>query len=82
MRRMLRSSRPRRYSPDELPTWRISRSTSLGAGTAKRGPSSRPSTKGSGTGRGKTVTYFWAEFGIHNSVPIYSSGLGVLAATI
>lgn len=29
--------------------------------------------------RGKTVAYFCAEFGIHNSVPIYSGGLGVLA---
>ncbi|MEN9509383.1 MAG: hypothetical protein RLZZ621_1946 [Gemmatimonadota bacterium] len=28
---------------------------------------------------GKTVAYFCAEFGIHNSVPIYSGGLGVLA---
>lgn len=29
--------------------------------------------------RGQTVAYFCAEFGIHNSVPIYSGGLGVLA---
>lgn len=29
--------------------------------------------------RGKPVAYFCAEFGIHNSVPIYSGGLGVLA---
>jgi glycogen phosphorylase len=29
--------------------------------------------------RGKTVAYFCAEFGVHNSVPIYSGGLGVLA---
>jgi starch phosphorylase len=29
--------------------------------------------------RGRTVAYFCAEFGIHNSVPIYSGGLGVLA---
>ncbi len=28
---------------------------------------------------GKTVGYFCAEFGLHNSVPIYSGGLGVLA---
>jgi starch phosphorylase len=27
----------------------------------------------------KTVAYFCAEFGLHNSVPIYSGGLGVLA---
>lgn len=29
--------------------------------------------------RGRTVAYFCAEFGLHNSVPIYSGGLGVLA---
>ncbi len=29
--------------------------------------------------RGQPVAYFCAEFGIHNSVPIYSGGLGVLA---
>lgn len=29
--------------------------------------------------RGRTVAYFCAEFGFHNSVPIYSGGLGVLA---
>ncbi len=29
--------------------------------------------------RGQAVAYFCAEFGIHNSVPIYSGGLGVLA---
>ncbi len=29
--------------------------------------------------RGGTVAYFCAEFGLHNSVPIYSGGLGVLA---
>ena len=29
--------------------------------------------------RGKPVAYFCAEFGIHDSVPIYSGGLGVLA---
>lgn len=29
--------------------------------------------------RGQTIAYFCAEFGIHNSVPIYSGGLGVLA---
>lgn len=29
--------------------------------------------------RGKPVAYFCAEFGVHNSVPIYSGGLGVLA---
>ena len=29
--------------------------------------------------RGKTIAYFCAEFGLHNSVPIYSGGLGVLA---
>jgi len=28
---------------------------------------------------GGTVAYFCAEFGLHNSVPIYSGGLGVLA---
>jgi starch phosphorylase len=28
---------------------------------------------------GQTVAYFCAEFGLHNSVPIYSGGLGVLA---
>ena len=28
---------------------------------------------------GRTVAYFCAEFGLHNSVPIYSGGLGVLA---
>ncbi|HWP37084.1 MAG TPA: alpha-glucan family phosphorylase [Gemmatimonadales bacterium] len=27
----------------------------------------------------KTIAYFCAEFGLHNSVPIYSGGLGVLA---
>ncbi|NNL29787.1 MAG: DUF3417 domain-containing protein, partial [Gemmatimonadetes bacterium] len=26
-----------------------------------------------------TIAYFCAEFGVHNSVPIYSGGLGVLA---
>jgi starch phosphorylase len=29
--------------------------------------------------RGQPVAYFCAEFGVHNSVPIYSGGLGVLA---
>jgi starch phosphorylase len=29
--------------------------------------------------RGGPVAYFCAEFGVHNSVPIYSGGLGVLA---
>jgi glycogen phosphorylase len=29
--------------------------------------------------RDRTVAYFCAEFGLHNSVPIYSGGLGVLA---
>lgn len=29
--------------------------------------------------QGKPIAYFCAEFGIHNSVPIYSGGLGVLA---
>src|SRR5216683_6530456 len=29
--------------------------------------------------RGQAVAYFCAEFGFHNSVPIYSGGLGVLA---
>jgi len=28
---------------------------------------------------GRPVAYFCAEFGLHNSVPIYSGGLGVLA---
>ena len=28
---------------------------------------------------GKVIAYFCAEFGLHNSVPIYSGGLGVLA---
>jgi starch phosphorylase len=28
---------------------------------------------------GQTIAYFCAEFGLHNSVPIYSGGLGVLA---
>jgi starch phosphorylase len=28
---------------------------------------------------GKSIAYFCAEFGLHNSVPIYSGGLGVLA---
>lgn len=28
---------------------------------------------------GRTIVYFCAEFGLHNSVPIYSGGLGVLA---
>jgi len=29
--------------------------------------------------RGQGVAYFCAEFGLHNSVPIYSGGLGILA---
>ncbi len=29
--------------------------------------------------RGRPIAYFCAEFGVHNSVPIYSGGLGVLA---
>ncbi len=29
--------------------------------------------------RGQAVAYFCAEFGLHNSVPIYSGGLGILA---
>ncbi len=29
--------------------------------------------------RGRPIAYFCAEFGLHNSVPIYSGGLGVLA---
>ncbi len=28
---------------------------------------------------GKTIAYFSAEFGLHNSIPIYSGGLGILA---
>jgi starch phosphorylase len=28
---------------------------------------------------GRTMAYFCAEFGLHNSVPIYSGGLGILA---
>jgi len=28
---------------------------------------------------GRTIAYFSAEFGIHNSLPIYSGGLGILA---
>jgi starch phosphorylase len=28
---------------------------------------------------GRTIAYFCAEFGLHNSIPIYSGGLGVLA---
>lgn len=28
---------------------------------------------------GKTIAYFSAEFGIHNSLPIYSGGLGILS---
>ncbi len=30
-------------------------------------------------GNGREIAYFCAEFGFHNSVPIYSGGLGVLA---
>ncbi|MEZ4423768.1 MAG: alpha-glucan family phosphorylase [Gemmatimonadota bacterium] len=30
-------------------------------------------------GRGRPIAYFCAEFALHNSVPIYSGGLGVLA---
>ncbi len=30
-------------------------------------------------GEGRTVAYFSAEFGIHESLPIYSGGLGILA---
>jgi starch phosphorylase len=30
-------------------------------------------------GETRTVAYFCAEFGLHNSVPIYSGGLGILA---
>ncbi len=29
--------------------------------------------------RGKTIAYFSAEFGLHESLPIYSGGLGILA---
>ena len=29
--------------------------------------------------RARTAAYFCAEFGLHNSVPIYSGGLGILA---
>jgi starch phosphorylase len=29
--------------------------------------------------KGKTIAYFSAEFGLHNSLPIYSGGLGILA---
>jgi starch phosphorylase len=32
-----------------------------------------------GDAQGRSVAYFCAEFGLHNSVPIYSGGLGVLA---
>ena len=31
---------------------------------------------------GRPVAYFCAEFGLHNSVPIYSGGLGVLARSL
>jgi starch phosphorylase len=31
------------------------------------------------TEKGKTIAYFSAEFGLHESMPIYSGGLGVLA---
>ncbi len=29
--------------------------------------------------RGKTIAYFSAEFGLHESLPIYSGGLGILS---
>ena len=34
---------------------------------------------GLGAGGGDGIAYFCAEFGLHNSIPIYSGGLGVLA---
>ena len=27
----------------------------------------------------RTIAYFWAEFGLHESLPIYSGGLGILS---
>ncbi|MBI3549814.1 MAG: alpha-glucan family phosphorylase [Elusimicrobia bacterium] len=35
--------------------------------------------KGLGAGDTRPIAYFSAEFGVHNSLPIYSGGLGVLA---
>lgn len=36
-------------------------------------------TRGPGISDGRPVAYFCAEYGVHNSLPIYSGGLGILA---
>ncbi len=41
---------------------------------------SRPGALADAVGAGQTVAYFCAEFGFHESLPIYSGGLGILAA--
>src|SRR5688572_23111426 len=38
-----------------------------------------PSRNGQELGKGDLVAYFCAEFGFHESLPIYSGGLGILA---
>src|SRR5688572_2696863 len=38
-----------------------------------------PSRNGTALGKGELVAYFCAEFGFHESLPIYSGGLGILA---
>ncbi|MFO7581683.1 alpha-glucan family phosphorylase [Guyparkeria sp.] len=39
----------------------------------------RPGALADAVGTGQTVAYFCAEFGFHESLPIYSGGLGILA---
>jgi starch phosphorylase len=39
----------------------------------------RPARNGGALGEGDLVAYFCAEFGFHESLPIYSGGLGILA---
>ncbi|MEZ4417760.1 MAG: alpha-glucan family phosphorylase [Gemmatimonadota bacterium] len=43
------------------------------------GPDTWFSTRHPDLGQGRPIAYFCAEFALHNSVPIYSGGLGVLA---
>jgi ATP-binding cassette ChvD family protein len=72
------------WIPPGSPTARATRpsspvTTGCWNGTASR---SRATTPGSTTTTpqvDRPIAYFCAEFGLHNSVPIYSGGLGILA---
>ena len=51
----------------------------IGAFDAYMHPESTWFSREHGEAAGKTIAYFSAEFGLHESLPIYSGGLGILA---